>query len=100
MNKIRELEKNRYSILTDDMDHCFLCGLPKNSIHEIYFGKNRANSMIYGCCVPLCFNHHTGNMGVHNISEIDITLKKMCQLKFMQVYPSIDFIKVFHKNYI
>ena len=26
MNK---LEKNRYSIFTDDLEHCIICGLPK-----------------------------------------------------------------------
>ena len=100
MSKIHRLERARFSILTNDLKHCYICGKPKNSIHEIYFGKNRVNSMIYGCCVPLCFNHHTGAQGVHNNSKLDIMLKEVCQIKFMEVYPTIPFIDIFHKNYL
>ena len=100
MSKIHRLEQMRYSILTKDMDHCFVCGAIKHSIHEIYFGKNRVNSMKYGCCVPLCLNHHTGLEGVHNCSTLDNQLKKMCQKKFQEIYKDINFIDIFHKNYI
>lgn len=100
MSKITRLERMRFSILTKDMDHCYLCGAIKNAIHEIYFGKNRINSMKYGCCVPLCLNHHTGRDGVHNNHEVDIKLKQECQQKFIEVYPDTDFLSIFHKNYI
>lgn len=100
MSKITRLERMRFSILTNDMDHCFICGALRHSIHEIYFGKNRVNSMKWGCCVPLCLNHHTGKEGVHNCPTLDIRLKQMCQLKFNEVYPDINFVSIFYKNYI
>lgn len=100
MSKISRLERLRYSILTDDMDHCYLCGAIRHSIHEIYFGNNRVNSMKWGCCVPLCFNHHTGNNGVHKHIQLDIMLKQECQKKFMEVYPDVDFVEIFHRSYI
>lgn len=100
MSKITRLERMRFSILTDDLDHCYICGALKHSIHEIYFGKNRINSMKWGCCVPLCFDHHTGKNGVHNNIEVDIMLKRLCQLQFEKIYPDIDFMNIFHKNYI
>lgn len=100
MSKIKRLEQMRFSILTDDLNHCFICGAMKHSIHEIYFGKNRVNSMKWGCCVPLCLNHHTGHDGVHNIPTLDKQLKRLCQLKFNEVYPDIDFVSIFYKNYI
>lgn len=100
MSKIARLERMRFSILTNDMNHCFICGAIKHSIHEIYFGKNRVNSMKWGCCVPLCLNHHTGNDGVHHNPTLDNKLKKMCQLKFNEVYPDTDFLSIFLKNYI
>lgn len=99
MNKIKKLEKNRYSILTNDLNHCYICGMPKQHLHEIYFGKNRTNSMMYGCVVPLCYEHHEGSMGVHNNSMLDLKLKKECQKKFEEIY-SIPFISVFYKNYL
>lgn len=100
MSKISRLERMRFSILTDDLSHCFICGATKHSIHEIYFGRNRVNSMKWGCCVPLCFNHHTGSEGVHNVPALDSLLKQMCQLKFNEVYPEVDFMSIFMKNYL
>ena len=46
MSKITRLERMRYSILTKDLDHCYICGSIKHSIHEIYYGKNRVNSKL------------------------------------------------------
>lgn len=100
MNKIKKLEQMRFSILTDDLTKCYLCGKPKDHIHEIYFGKNRVNSMKWGCCVPLCYECHQGNNGVHHNIEIDIILKQTCQKIFEQTYPDINFIDIFYKNYI
>lgn len=100
MSKITRLERMRFSILTKDLDHCYLCGKYKNSLHEIYFGKNRVNSMIYGCVAPLCYECHQGSKGVHNNHEVDIKLKQLCQKKFMEVYPDLDFLSIFHKSYI
>lgn len=89
----------RFSILTNDLSRCYVCGKPKNAIHEIYFGKNRNNSIKYGCCVPLCVDHHTGYHGVHHNSELDIKLKKRCQKEFENTYPD-SFVSIFYKNYI
>lgn len=100
MSKITRLERNRFSILTNDMDHCYVCGAIKNAVHEIYYGKNRLNSMKYGCCVPLCLNHHTGHDGVHHNIDLDNKLKATCQRKFEEVYPELDFITIFYKNYL
>ena len=98
MNKIKRLEKMRFSILTNDLTKCYLCGKPKNHLHEIYFGKNRVNSMKYGCVVPLCYNCHM--LGVHKNHDLDYSLKKVCQMKFIETYPEIDFINIFHINYL
>lgn len=93
---IKTLEKNRYSILINDLSRCYLCGKPKNHLHEIYFGKNRINSMKYGCVVPLCASCHTK---VHSNVELDLKLKKLCQKRFIEVYDD-DFLSIFRKNYI
>lgn len=100
MNKIKQLEKMRFSILTKDLTKCYLCGKPKDHLHEIYFGKNRINSMKWGCVVPLCYSCHQGKFGVHHNEELNIKLKQECQKKFIQEYPEIDFLEIFHKNYI
>ena len=100
MNKIKRLEQMRFSILTKDLTRCYLCGKPKEHLHEIYFGKNRVNSMKWGCVAPLCYECHQGKNGVHNNHEVDIILKQTCQKVFEQTYPEINFIDIFHKNYI
>lgn len=100
MSKITRLERNRYSIMTKDLSHCYICGALKNSIHEVFFGRNRTNSMKYGCCVPLCYKHHVGTNGVHHNPKLDKQLKKECQKQFEISYPNEDFISIFHKNYI
>lgn len=100
MSKITRLERMRFSILTKDFTKCYLCGKPKEHLHEIYFGKNRVNSMKWGCVVPLCYQCHQGKNGVHYNKEVDIKLKTLCQLQFNQAYPEIDFVSIFHKNYI
>ena len=57
-NKLSNLEKNRYSILVNDMDRCCICGLPNPDINEVFGGRNRLNSIKYGLCIPLCRLHH------------------------------------------
>ena len=95
-NKIKTLENKRFSILTNDLSYCYLCGKPKNHLHEVFFGKNRVNSMKWGCVVPLCASCHTK---VHSNIELDLKLKKLCQKRFIEVYDD-DFLSIFRKNYI
>ena len=94
-----KLEKNRFSILTKDLTKCYICGMPKQELHEIYFGKNRTNSILFGCVVPLCYEHHRGNTGVHHNHELDIYLKELCQKRFEELYD-IEFGKIFFKSYL
>lgn len=94
--EIKKLEKNRFSIITNNLNMCYLCGRKKDHLHEVFFGKNRINSMKYGCVVPLCSDcHHK----VHCNINIDRKLKKMFQRKFEEMYD-IDFLKIFRRNYL
>lgn len=82
--------------MTTNMDQCYLCGRKKEHLHEIYFGKNRQNSMKYGCVVPLC---HICHERVHNNINVDNKLKVSCQIKFEMTYDD-DFLKIFRRNYL
>lgn len=99
MNKVKKLERNRFSILTDNMDICYLCGRRKQHLHEVFFGRNRQLSMKYGCVVPLCFNCHEK---VHNDYATDLKLKQECQKRYMKYYEVDEeaFIKTFRSNYL
>lgn len=93
----------RYSILQKEMNECWFCGAKNNlHIHECFFGTGkRALSIKYGCCVSLCATHHNlSNTSVHNNREMDLNLKRVMQKKFMEVYPNLDFIKIFGKSYL
>lgn len=100
MTTIKTLERKRFSILTDDLSHCYICGRTKHHLHEVFYGRNRKNSMIYGCVVPLCYEHHEGNNGVHHNQELNQKLRKKCQAKFNEKYPDLDFIRIFYENYL
>ena len=98
--KIKTLEKKRYSILTEDLDTCYLCGKRKDNLHEVFFGaKHRKLSMEYGCVVPLCIECH---YKVHHYHTYDLELKKHTERKFLEHYEATreDFLKIFHINYL
>lgn len=90
------------SILQSDMSKCYVCGQPKECIHEVYFGNaNRQKSIRYGCYVALCNNHHNmKGYGVHFNKALDLNLKQDCQKKFEEIYDHDKFMEVFHKSYI
>ena len=71
-------DKNRKSLLTDNLNVCYICGSSDRvAIHEIYYGTaNRKKSKEDSMCVPLCWTHHNGsNQGVHFNKELDLKLK-------------------------
>lgn len=96
--KLSKLEKNRYSIITNNLDECFICHRAKDHLHEVFYGNNRVNSMKYGCIVPLCYQCHAK---VHNDIQIDLKLKKMLKMAFLEHYKCNEdyFINIFHINY-
>lgn len=95
-SKLAKLENNRFSIITDKLDTCIICGKPKDNLHEVFFGKNRQMSMKYGCVIPLCYTHH---LIIHSNHALDIVWKIKLQEAFEKTYPDIEFLKVFGKNY-
>lgn len=93
----------RFSILQEQMNECYFCGTTRNlHIHEVFFGTaNRQLSIKYGCCVSLCAIHHNlSNNSVHFNRDMDLNLKRVMQKRFIEVYPELDFLKIFGKNYI
>lgn len=99
--KLTKLEKNRKSVFTDDLEHCYLCGKPREHLHEIIYGKNRINSIKYNFVLPLCANHHTGKDGIHFNKELDLYYKRLCQIYFENnIGNRKEFIKIFGRSYL
>ena len=93
----------RFSILQNEMDRCYVCGTNQNlHIHEVFYGwANRQLSIKYGCCVALCAHHHNmSSDGVHFNRALDLRLKKEMQEQFEKVYPNLNFLTIFGRNYL
>lgn len=102
--KQAKAENNRYSILTDDLEHCIICGKAPVNLHEIFYGSNRHNSIKHGLVIPLCTQScHVGNAeGIHADKELDLEWKQKGQQAFMKHYNKNveEFISIFGKNYL
>lgn len=98
-NKQAKLEKGRYSIITDDLEHCYICaergikGVLRDDLHEVYGGSNRKRSIKNGLVVPLCRKCH---------QDIYILnwLKKFVQLEYEEIYSRDDFINLIGQSYL
>lgn len=87
-------ERNRYSILTDNLDRCFICGAAKCDFHEVFGGMNRSKSMEHGLVIPICRGEHS------NIRNYEDWLHRIGQKKFEETHTREEFIKEFGKNFI
>ena len=97
--KLNKLESSRYSIITDDLEHCYICtergikNIPKQDLHEVYGGSNRKRSIQNGFVVPLCRK-------CHQDSTILEWLKKWVQLEYEETHDRESFINIFGKSYL
>lgn len=98
--KLKKLEKNRFSIFTDNLTQCYFCKAPKSDLHEIFGGCRRQVSMIYGLVLPMCRMCHTN---MENDEEAKLEWKKKAEKKWLEVYTPYgtdDFIRIFGKNFL
>ena len=97
-NKLKKLESKRFSILTDNMQICYICNKSrKDDLHEIFEGSNRQTSMKWGLVIPICRKCH--NEWKTN-KEIKETVRKEAKEKFYKLYSKEKFLEVFGKFYI
>ena len=96
-NKLAKLEKNRFSLFTDNMNKCYFCPNKKDHIHEIFCGRNRQNSMKYGLCLPICESCHSTYQNDFLFNE---KWHKKGQAIFSKAYPDLKFEDIFKKNYL
>lgn len=103
-SKLAKLERNRFSLFTDDLDHCIICGKSPVNKHEIFGGSaNRKKSMEYGLVIPLCTREHHDQVncrGIHFDKKLRDEWHIKGQLKFIESYPDLRFEDIFKKNYL
>ena len=97
-SKQMKLEKSRYSILTDDLEHCYICRFQgkkvlRDDLHEVYGAANRKRSILNGLVVPLCRKHHQNE---EILNELKIEMQRMYEVN----HTRDEFIKLIGKNYI
>ena len=98
-NKQAKLENSRYSIITNDLKHCYICterglkDIPKDDLHETYGGSNRKRSIENGFVVPLCRKCHQDD-------EILKFLQRFMQLEYEETHTREEFIKLIGKSYL
>lgn len=96
--KQSKLDKSRtVSLFTDNLNVCYLCGCKKEHLHEVFFGRNRVNSIRYGLFIPVCEKCHRK---CHNDADLIDSLHKKGQLLFVCNYPELEFVDIFRTNYI
>lgn len=97
-SKQNKLEKSRFSILTNDLEHCYICKFQgkntlKDDLHEVYGGSNRKRSILNGFVAPLCREHHQNNK---ILNELKVTTQQIYEIN----HTRDEFIKLIGKNYI
>lgn len=102
-NKLAKLERNRFSIITKNLEHCYICykkgmkNIPKDDLHELLEEKNRQVSMKYGLVIPICRKCH--NL-VTNDKTLQDKLHKVAQKEFKKHYKTENFIQIFGQSYL
>lgn len=94
-NKRKQIEKNRFSIFTNDLSKCYYCGKTgeKMDLHEVWGGSNRQRSMKHGLIVPLCRT-------CHNNENIIMFLRTKLQKEYEKTHTREQFICLIGKNYL
>ena len=96
-------QKMKYSILTDDWEHCYSCGAYVQHPHEhhIFFGPLRAVSEAHGLKIPLCYRCHNGSKdAVHFNREKDLQYKREAQEAFEKMYGHENWMLTIGRNYL
>lgn len=97
-NKLAKLENNRFSIITNNLDKCYICKkAKKEDLHEIFRGRNRQISMKYGLVIPVCRKCHDT---IPKSKTLTKKLHEVGQKAFEKEYKSENFIQIFGKSYL
>lgn len=98
-NKIAKLERNRFSVFSNNKEECIVCkSTYQLTWHEIYSGSNRQNSMRNGFCLRLCLSCH---MKYQEDAKFNDHWHKQGQLYWENnIGTREEFIKKFRRNWL
>lgn len=95
--KQRKIENKRFSMITDDLNICYICGQRKDDLHELFGGCNRKKSMEWGLVIPICRLCHL-EWDVNE--ETRKRYQQEAQQIFEKKYSHELFMSEFRKNYL
>ena len=96
--KQQKKEKNRYSILYNDLSKRCICDSTYNiELNEVFEGAYRQSSIKYGAICPFCELHHRQ---FHNDRSFNLEYKCLFQKEFIKLYDYNWYMSVFKINYL
>ena len=70
-------------MITEYNDFCIICGKPRTDMHHCFKGvKHRHLCTEDSLLLPLCHEHHEGNMSVHHNKEMNVMSQIIGQLAY------------------
>lgn len=91
-NKLAKAERNRYSILTNNLNKCYFCERTKDDLHEVFCGRNRQKSIKWGLVIPICRIHHRLITDDETFNKV---MEDIARIKFIKKYGEEKFIEEF-----
>ena len=88
------------SVMTSDLEHCFICAGKANQLHHVFGGCRRKISDQDGFVVPLCMECHTGPNGVHHNRSAQLGLMMLAQTMYEQTHTREEFLKRYGKSWL
>lgn len=93
--KLAKKEKERFSIITNKFNECFICETKidddTRELHEVFRGRNRQKSIEYGLVIPICSKCHR-KMDIKLESE---KIEKIAKEIFIEKYSEEKFLNEF-----
>lgn len=96
-------------MITDFNEYCIICNKPAE-LHHIFKGvKHRTLCTEDELLIPLCPDHHRGNLSVHNTKEMNVLCQIIGQLAYekskvaegmLEAEARVDFTERYGKSYL
>lgn len=97
-------------MITDFNEMCIICNRPATDHHHIFKGhKQRHLADEDELILPLCREHHEGNMSVHKKMELNVLCEIIGQLAYekkkvaegmLEAEARIDFMERYGRSYL
>lgn len=88
-----------YSLMTDDLEHCYICHKKAIQRHHIFNASNRKHSTDDHLWIPVCLECH---IKIHNerSQRLNYCLKQDGQWKFEETHTHDEYMARYGKNYL